>query len=93
MKRNKLLALLLALALCVASLESVNEESSLAIASGSAVVGAVLGGGAFAAFGTGGVALASVVAGIGAAPFIAAGAVAGLAGYGVYSAVCTGTTA
>ncbi len=93
MTRNKILAILLALVLCFASLECINEEASLAVASSTAVVGAVVGGGAFIAIGTGGLTIASAVAGIGAAPFIAAGAVAGLAGYGVYSMMSPGNTA
>lgn len=93
MRRNKLVALLLAIALCIGSLEYVNEETSLAVAGSSAVAGAVIGGGAFMAFGTGGVALASAVAGIGAAPFITIGAVAGLAGYGLLSAMNVSTCA
>ncbi|HCJ51641.1 MAG TPA: hypothetical protein DHV67_07305 [Gallionella sp.] len=48
--------------------------------------GAAAGGLTFAAVGSGGLVIAGTALSIGAAPFIAAGAVVGLAGYGVYSA-------
>lgn len=53
-------------------------------AGGAAVSGAAAGGIAFAAIGSGGLAIAGTPFTVSAAPFVAAGAVVGLAGYGIF---------
>ena len=47
------------------------------------------GGGAFAIVGSGDLAIAGTVETVGLAPFVAAGAVVGLAGYGIYRLAAT----
>lgn len=54
-------------------------------ASGAAAGGAALGGATFMAVGSGGLTIAGTAITVGAAPFIIAGTVLGLAGYGVPS--------
>lgn len=78
---RKLFALVLAAALCIVNVRTTDRETELAMAGGAAAVGAIVGGGAFAALGKAGIMLASVTVTTGAAPFIAGGAVAGFAAY------------
>lgn len=84
MMLRKLFAILLAAMLCMMNVHATDRETELAVAGSAAVVGAVVGGSTFAVLGTASLAIASAAATIGAAPFIAAGAVVGLAGYGAF---------
>ncbi|MDY0073049.1 MAG: hypothetical protein RBR77_10415 [Thauera sp.] len=61
-----------------------SKKEEAAVAAGSVVLGAAAGGATFAAVGSGGLAIAGTAISIGAAPFIAGGAVVGMAGYGSY---------
>jgi hypothetical protein len=66
------------------------DKTDEAIKAGGAVAaGAAVGGGAFAIVGSGGLAIAGTAVTVGLAPFVAAGAVVGLAGYGIYRFVAT----
>ena len=66
------------------------DKPDEAIKAGCAVAaGAVVGGGAFALVGSGGLAIAGTAVTVGPAPFVAAGAVVGLAGYGSYRLAVT----
>jgi hypothetical protein len=61
-----------------------DQKTEALRAGGAVAVGAAAGGGVFAAVGAGGLAIAGTAVTVGLAPFVAAGAVVGLAGYGVY---------
>jgi len=63
------------------------DQGGIKNASVAAAGGAAVGGLTFTAVGSGGLVIAGTALSIGAVPFIAAGAVVGLAGYGVYSAI------
>ena len=66
------------------------DKTDEAIKAGGAVAaGAAVGGGTFALVGSGGLAIAGTAVTVGLAPFLAAGAVVGLAGYGNYRFVAT----
>lgn len=54
-------------------------------AGGATVAGAAAGAATWAAVGSGGLVIGGTAVAVGAAPIIAAGAVVGLAGYGIYS--------
>ena len=58
-------------------------------AGGAAAAGAAVGGGAFALVGSGGLAIAGTAVTVGLAPFVAAGAVVGLTGHGIYRLAAT----
>lgn len=70
------------------SISHADEQKNEALkAGGAAAGGAVVGGVTFAAIGSGGLAIAGTAVTIGAAPFVAAGAIVGLACYGAYRVV------
>jgi hypothetical protein len=76
--------------LLVTSSAHAADKTDEAIKAGGAVAaGAAVGGGAFAIVGSGGLAIAGTAVTVGLAPFVAAGAVVGLAGYGIYRFVAT----
>ena len=90
--REFLLAICASLALIASPAHAADKKESGQIpesakAGGAAAVGAAAGGAVFGVVGSGGLAIAGTALTIGAAPFVAAGAVLGLAGYGVYRAV------
>lgn len=68
----------------VSTAHAEGKRSEAIKASGAAVSGAIVGGATFAAVGSGGLAIAGTAITIGAAPFVVAGTVIGLAGYGIY---------
>lgn len=73
------------LTIFLVSLSHASDQSSEVIkATGAAATGAAIGGATFAAIGSGGLAIAGTAVTISAAPFVAAGTVVGLAGYGIY---------
>ena len=78
---SALLAITLTMAAPVRA-EVKNHEAIKAAGAGAA--GAAAGAGAFALIGGGGLAIAGTAVAIGAAPFVAAGAVIGVAGYGIH---------
>jgi hypothetical protein len=83
----RLIAIAVATLLFVSSSHAGDQKTEALKAGGATVGGAALGGATFAAVGSVGVAVAGTAVAIGAAPFIAAGAVCGLAVYGVYRVV------
>lgn len=85
--RPVLLVLTLIFALVAFPVQSADKSNETIKAGGAVAAGAVVGGGAFAIVGSGGLAIAGTAVTIGLAPFVAAGAVVGLAGYGVYRLV------
>lgn len=85
MKFKYLLAVALLGSLQLSPLQAETDtRKEVAIAGAATAAGAAAGGTAFACLGSGGLVIAGGAVTIGAAPFIAAGAVIGLAGYGVY---------
>ena len=82
--KGKLAAAVALTALCVSTSHAGDKKEEALKAGGAAAGGAVVGGATFAAVGSGGLAIAGTAVTIGAAPFVAAGAVVGLAGYGIY---------
>jgi hypothetical protein len=82
--KGKLIAVVVLTALFVSTSHAGDREDEALKAGGAAAGGAVVGGATFAAVGSGGLAIAGTAVTIGAAPFVAAGAVIGLAGYGIY---------
>lgn len=88
MKTNVLAVIFMTL--LVVSTSHAGEKANEALkAGGAAAGGAVAGGATFAAIGSGGLAIAGTAVTVGAAPFVAAGAVVGLAGYGIYRVFST----
>ncbi len=81
--KAKFLAAAASILLCVSSAHAGDQTPEVLKAGGAVAGGAALGGAAFVAVGSGGLAIAGTAVAVGAAPFVAAGAVVGLAGYGV----------
>jgi hypothetical protein len=77
----------IAFALLAPNAEAADTRSEWAKASGAVAAGAVGGGAAYAAIGSVGVAAAGTAVSVGFLPFVAIGAVVGVAGYGVYRLV------
>lgn len=82
--KAKILAAVASTVLFVSTAHAGDKKDEALRAGGAAAGGAVVGGATFAALGSGGLAIAGTAVTIGAAPFVAAGAVVGLAGYGIY---------
>ena len=78
---------LLVLSLFITPSHAADKAEEAIKAGGAVAAGAAIGGGTFAVVGSGGLAIAGTAVTIGLAPFVAAGAVVGLAGYGVYRLV------
>ena len=83
MKFKSIITLLSALALFASPVRADTKTEAIK-AGGATVAGAAVGGGVWAAVGSGGLVIGGGAVSVAAAPFIAAGAVVGLAGYGVY---------
>jgi hypothetical protein len=84
MNTKTCIAILSSIALSVSPASAKDHTKEVAKAGGAATAGAVVGGVTFAYTGSIGVALGGTAVSIGAAPIIAAGAVLGIAGYGIY---------
>lgn len=82
--KSRLLIVLILAALSTSPAHAGDQKSEALKAGGALAAGAAVGGTAFAVIGAGGLAIAGTALTVGAAPFIAVGAVVGLAGYGVY---------
>jgi hypothetical protein len=84
MKLKKLVTIASALALLASPVRAGDTKDEAIKAGGAAAVGAAAGGATFAITGPVGLAIGGTAVSIGAAPFVAVGAVVGLAGYGIY---------
>lgn len=84
MKLKSIITFISAAALLTTPIHAKDTKSEAIKAGGAAVAGAVAGGAVVASTGSIGVAVAGTAVSIGAAPIVAAGAVIGLAGYGLY---------
>ena len=73
-----------ALILITAPVSAKENKNEVLKAGGAAAAGALVGGATFATTGSIGIAVAGTAFSIGAAPIVAAGAVFGMAGYGIY---------
>jgi len=85
--KTRLIAFAVFMSLVATPTYAATRDAEVKKAGVAAVGGAAAGGLTFVAVGSGGLVIAGTALSIGAAPFIAAGAVVGLAGYGVYRAV------
>lgn len=81
---KNIIALGTALILITTPVSAKDTKTEVAKAGGAAAAGALVGGATFAGTGSICVAVGGTALSIGAAPFVAAGAVIGLAGYGIY---------
>lgn len=86
MNRNNktIAALLTAFAFMASPMHAADTKTEALKAGGAATAGAVAGGVTWAAVGSGGLVIGGGAVTVAAAPFVAAGAVVGLAGYGIY---------
>lgn len=89
--RSILLILTLATLLVTSPVRAADKTNEAVKAGGAAAAGAAVGGGTFAVVGPGGLAIAGTAVTVGLAPFVAAGAIVGLAGYGIYRLAATPT--
>lgn len=85
--KTKVIAFAVLMSLFASPICAADQGARVKNASVAAAGGAAVGGLTFTAVGSGGLVIAGTALSIGAVPFIAAGAVVGLAGYGVYSAI------
>jgi hypothetical protein len=83
--RFRVIAFAVLLSLSASPIHAAEQGERVKKATLAAAGGAAVGGLTFTAVGSGGLVIAGTALSIGAAPFIAAGAVVGLAGYGAYS--------
>ena len=81
---KSIIALVLSVTLLSTPLHAAVTKDKMLGAGIAATTGAAAGGVTFAVVGTGGMVIAGTALSIGAAPFVGAGAVVGLAGYGIY---------
>ena len=84
MKLKSMMTALTALALMASPVRASDTKTEAIKAGGAVATGAAAGGVTFAAVGSGGLAIGGTAVAVGAAPFVAIGAVVGLAGYGIY---------
>ena len=84
MKIKSIITVISAVALLTSPVRANDTKTEVIKAGGAAAAGAAAGGAIAATTGSIGVAVAGTAVSIGAAPIVAAGAVIGLAGYGIY---------
>lgn len=83
----KLVGAAFAMALWLSPVHAASQQEEMLKAGGAAAAGAAVAGSAFAIVGSAGLAVAGTAVTVGLLPFVAAGTVVGLAGYGIYRVV------
>lgn len=84
MKLKSIITILTCLSLMGSPATAKDRTKEAVKAGGAATAGALAGGGTYALTGSIGVAVGGTAFSIGAAPIVAAGAILGVAGYGIY---------